>query len=213
MALPPLDPKTKKNLTYGAVLLVAATAFGYMQLYSPRQQANEELETQLAAIQQANSRARGLTRGATSPEEALELFRRQLAVVEGLIPSSEELPDLLDAISAEAQRSGVEISLIQPVSATEERYYTKRIYDMAVLGRYHDIGEFLTRVASLPRIVTPTDLRLAPQGPANGQPARPAPAGRGAAPADQGPPKLEARFSIETYVIPSAPLRDAPKSE
>jgi len=203
MALPPLDPKTKKNLTYGAVLLVAATAFGYMQLYSPRQQANAELETQLAAVQQANSRARGLTRGATSPEEALELFRRQLAVVEGLIPSSEELPDLLDAISAEAQRSGVEISLIQPVSATEERYYTRRIYDMAVLGQYHDIGEFLTRVASLPRIVTPVDLRLAlpatTAAPAAGQ--------RGAAP--EGPPRLEARFSIETYVIPSAPLRDA----
>jgi type IV pilus assembly protein PilO len=203
MALPPLDPKTKKTLTYGTVLLVAATAFGYMQLYSPRQQANEELETQLAAIQQSNSRAKGLTRGATSPEEALELFRRQLAVVEGLIPSSEELPDLLDAISAEAQRSGVEISLIQPVSATEERYYTRRIYDMAVLGQYHDIGEFLTRVASLPRIVTPIDLRLAL--PPN-TPAAPAAGQRAAA---EGPPRLEARFSIETYVIPSAPLRDA----
>ncbi|HEX6748019.1 MAG TPA: type 4a pilus biogenesis protein PilO [Longimicrobium sp.] len=205
MALPPLDPKTKKTLTYGALLLVVVTAFGYMQLYSPRQKANEELETQLASVQQSNSRARALTRGATSPEEALELFRRQLAVVEGLIPSSEELPDLLDAISAEAQRTGVEISLIQPVSATEERYYTRRIYDMAVLGRYHDIGEFLTRVASLPRIVTPVDLRLAPQGATAGAPApRPGPPG-----ADEGPPKLEARFSIETYVIPSAPLGDA----
>ncbi|HSU13199.1 type 4a pilus biogenesis protein PilO [Longimicrobium sp.] len=205
MALPPLDPKTRKNLIYGALLLAVVTGFAYMQFYSPRQAENAELETQLAAIQQANSRARGLTRGATSPEEALELFRRQLAVVEGLIPSSEELPDLLDAISAEAQRTGVEISLIQPVSATEERYYTKRIYDMAVLGQYHDIGEFLTRVASLPRIVTPVDLRLAT--PANA-PAAAAAAQRGT-PGVEGPPKLEARFSIETYVIPSAPLRDA----
>jgi type IV pilus assembly protein PilO len=206
MALPPMDPKTRKNLTYGAVLLLVATGFAYMQFYSPRQKENEELETRLAAVQQSNSRARGLTRGATSPEEALELFRRQLAVVEGLIPSTEELPDLLDAISAEAQRTGVEISLIQPVSATEERYYTKRIYDMAVLGRYHDIGEFLTRVASLPRIVTPTDLRLAPQGAAGAPgPQR----GQPAASAADGPPKLEARFSIETYVIPSAPLSDA----
>ncbi|HEX8241945.1 MAG TPA: type 4a pilus biogenesis protein PilO [Longimicrobium sp.] len=207
MALPPLDPKTRKTLTYGALLLVVATGFGSLQVYQPRQKQNQELESRLAAVQLSNTRARGLTRGATSPEEALDLFRRQLAVVEGLIPSSEELPDLLDAISAEAQRTGVEISLIQPVSATEERYYTKRIYDMAVLGRYHDIGEFLTRVASLPRIVTPTDLRVAAQGQTqnNGQPGqRPA-----AAAAQEGPPKLEARFSIETYVIPSAPLSDA----
>jgi len=202
MALPPLDPKTRKNLIYGGVLLAFVAGYFYLQVYTPRQAANEELETRLAHIQQSNSAARGLTRGASSPEEALELYRRQLAVVEGLIPSTEELPDLLDLISAQAQQTGVEISLIQPVSASQERYYTRRVYDMAVQGRYQDIGEFLTRVASLPRVVTPTDLRLAPMD------ARPA-TGGAAAPAPDAPPRLEARFSIETYVIPTAPLSDA----
>ena len=199
MELPPLDPATRKNLIYGTVLLVAVAGFFYLRVYTPRKEGIQELETQLARIEQSNSAARGLTRGASSPEEALELYRRQLAVVEGLIPSTEELPDLLDAISAQAQQTGVEISLIQPVSASQERYYTRRVYDMAVRGRYQDIGEFLTRVASLPRVVTPTDLRLAPLA---------APGGAAPAAAD-GPPKLEARFSIETYVIPTAPLSDA----
>ncbi|MFL5385846.1 MAG: type 4a pilus biogenesis protein PilO [Longimicrobiaceae bacterium] len=201
MALPPLDPGMRKNLTWGTVLLVAVSAYFYLQVYSPRKERIEALETRLAQIERSNSAARALTRGASSPEEALELYRRQLAVVEGLIPSTEELPDLLDAISAQAQQTGVDISLIQPVSATQERYYTRRVYDMAVQGRYQEIGEFLTRVASLPRVVTPTDLRLAPLA------ARP-----GAAPASaagDGPPLLEARFSIETYVIPTAPLSDA----
>jgi type IV pilus assembly protein PilO len=201
MALPPLAPQTRKNLLYGTALLVVVAVAYYMEVYSPRRQANDDLQQQLTAIQTANSAARALTRGATSPEEALELYRRQLSVVEGLIPSTEELPDLLDAISAEAQRSGVELSLIQPVSATQERYYTRRVYDMAVLGHYQDIGAFLTRVASLPRVVTPVDLRLAPVG-QPGQPGQPALAGA-------EPPRLEARFSIETYVIPSAPLNDA----
>jgi len=200
MALPPLDSGTKKNLAYGTLLLVVVAGFFYLKVYSPRKAAIATLETELARIEQSNSAARGLTRGASSPEEALELYRRQLAVVEGLIPSTEELPDLLDAISAQAQQTGVEISLIQPISATQERYYTRRVYDMAVQGRYQEIGEFLTRVASLPRVVTPTDLRLAPLA----TPGAPAAAGGG----DQ-PPKLEARFSIETYVIPTAPLSDA----
>jgi len=205
MALPPLDPKMRKNLIYGGLLLAVVAGFFYMQVYSPKVAANQALEEDLARVQASNSQARGLTRGATSPEEALELFRRQLAVVEGLIPSSEELPDLLDAISAEAQRSGVELSLIQPVSATAERYYTRRVYDMAVKGQYHAIGEFLTRVASLPRVVTPTDLRLGlPQGAA-------APPPNAAPP--EGAPELEARFSIETYVIPSAPVGDANATE
>ena len=201
MALPPLDARTRKTVLYGTLLLVAVAALFYTYVYGPRKAANEALETDLARIEQSNSAARGLTRGARSPEEALELYRRQLAVVEGLIPSTEELPDLLDAISAQAQQTGVEISLIQPVSATQERYYTRRVYDMAVQGRFQDIGEFLTRVASLPRVVTPTDLRLAPLGGAPGQPT--------AAVAGDQPPRLEARFSIETYVIPTAPLNDA----
>ena len=99
-----------------------------------------------------------------------------------MIPSDEELPNLLDAISAEAQRTGVELTLIQPVGATEEQYYTRRVYDMAVTGGYHQIGEFLTRVASLPRIITPIDLTLRRRG-------------------EQGS-QLEAGFRIETYVLP-----------
>ena len=202
MALPPLDPKTRKNLLYGGVLLALASYGLYDYVYAPRVAAVQETETQLAKVQTSNSAARALTRGASSPEEALELFRRQLEVVEGLIPSAEELPDLLDAISVEAQRTGVEMTFIQPTGATQEQYYTRRVYDLAVQGRYHDIGEFLTRVASLPRIVTPVNLSLGPTtGSRRGTPA---------APAEDGPPQLEARFSIETYVIPPAPVTDAP---
>ncbi|HEU4456576.1 MAG TPA: type 4a pilus biogenesis protein PilO [Longimicrobium sp.] len=201
MALPPLDPKTRKNLLYGGVLLALASYGLYDYVYAPRVAAVQETETQLAKVQTSNSAARALTRGASSPEEALELFRRQLEVVEGLIPSAEELPDLLDAISVEAQRTGVEMTFIQPTGATQEQYYTRRVYDLAVQGRYHDIGEFLTRVASLPRIVTPVNLSLGPVAARRGAPA---------AQAEDGPPQLEARFSIETYVIPTAPVTDAP---
>ena len=131
-------------------------------------------------------------------DQQLALYRQQLELAEGLIPSDEELPNLLDAISAEAQRTGVELTLIQPVGATEEQYYTRRVYDMAVIGGYHQIGEFLTRVASLPRIVTPTNLTVAPRAEAaNAAPPRPG-----------APVQLEARFSVETYVIPSTPVDD-----
>ena len=205
MALPPLDPQQRKNLLLGGLLVALGTFGAWTYLHEPRAAEVAALETRLASLEQTNSTARARTRGQDNPEEALELYRRQLEVVEGLIPSGEELPDLLDAISAEAQQTGVEISLIQPVGATEESYYTRRVYDMAVLGRYHEIGEFLTRVASLPRIVTPLNLQISPAAPAAGGARGRAPQG---APED-GPPELEARFSIETYVIPTAPLDDA----
>ena len=211
MALPALDAQQRKNLIYGTVL-VAVAAFGYFNwVYSPRSAEVASLQAQVDTLQAKNAEARARTRGPGGDiETTLELYRRQLEVVEGLIPSSEELPDLLDAISAEAQRTGVELTLIQPVGATEEAYYTRRVYDLAVRGRYHDIGEFLTRVASLPRIVTPLNLTLSLEGPAAAGAPAPAPAARRpGAQEEEGPPRLEARFSIETYVIPTEAITDA----
>ncbi len=199
MALPPLEPQQRKQLLYGGLVL-ALVAFGfYDRVYTPRSTSIAELESRLETLNTVNARSRAITRGAQGEvDQQLALYRQQLEVAEGLIPSVEELPNLLDAISAEATRTGVELTLIQPVGATEEAYYTRRVYDLAVVGQYHQIGEFLARVASLPRIVTPTNLVVAPR-------ATPASASADAV-AGTGPVQLEARFSIETYVIPSTPL-------
>ncbi len=206
MALPPLDPQTRKQLLLGAAVL-ALLAFGFQdRVYAPRKREIAALETRLETLKNVNTRSRAIARGAEGEmDQQLALYRQQLEMAEGLIPSDEELPNLLDAISAEAQRTGVELTLIQPVSATEEAYYTRRVYDMAVVGRYHQIGEFLARVGSLSRIVTPTNLTVAPveETPAAGGRRRPRPQGQ-----PEGPVDLEARFSVETYVIPSTPVED-----
>jgi type IV pilus assembly protein PilO len=193
MAMPPLEPQMRKNLLLGVVLLAIVAYFGYDSLYAPRVAEARELDTELAQVQAANVRARAISRssGADAVEERLGVYRRQLEMVEGLIPSTEELPDLLNAIAAEAGHTGVRMTLIQPVGATREEYYTRRTYDLAVVGRYHDIGDFLTRVASLSRIVTPTSLTLTARPQQN----------------PDAPLELEARFSVETYVIPSTPVQ------
>jgi type IV pilus assembly protein PilO len=199
MALPPIDPQQRqKLLLYTAVLLGLGYLF-FSYVYTPKTEELQGLETRLTRLTSQNDSARALTRtsGKGEVERRLGIYRDQLRAVEGLIPSSEEVPDLLDAISEEAQRTGVTVTLIQPVGATEEDYYTRRVYDVAVLGSYHAIGDFLTRVASLPRIVSPVNLTLAP---------------RSGAPVDttaaREAPQLEARFSVETYVL--SPTESAP---
>ena len=207
MALPPLDPQMRRNLLLGGAMIALLGYAFNTYLYAPRTAEVDALRTRVEELQTRNSAARSLTRGVgTDVEGTLAAYRRQLQAVEGLIPSGEELPDLLDAISAEAQRTNVEIALIQPSGATEEQFYTRRAYDMAVVGRYHDVGDFLTRVASLPRIVTPLNLTLAPTAAAGGTGAPAIAAGSDAV-------RVEARFSIETYVIPSTPTENEAPAE
>jgi Tfp pilus assembly protein PilO len=59
---------------------------------------------------------------------------------------------------------------------------------LTVRGTYHAIGSFLTEIGSLPRIVTPTQLKLTvpPTQPSD----------------KKGQPMVEAGFRIVTYVIP-----------
>lgn len=175
-----------------AVLILGGLGYiGYEHVYRPRAEEIAATGERVERLRMQNTAAREVTdnRGRSEVERRLALHREQLQQVEGLIPSSEELPDLLDLISAEAQRTGVDLSLIQPVGATAEQFYTRRTYELGVRGSYHQIAEFLTEVASLPRIVTPIGLNLSL---------------REEAPEPGEDPQLEAAFSIETYVLPTA---------
>ncbi len=186
---------SKQFIMLGLLLVGGLGYFGNSYLYRPRADELAALETRLESLRLQNSTARILVEqdGEDEVERQLAGYRDQLYQVEGLIPSSEELPDLLDAISIEASRTGVELSLIQPIEAVAEDYYTRRSYSLAILGSYHQIGYFLTRVASLPRIVTPSNLNVTVR----------------TEDTRTGDPQLEARFTIETYVLPSNYSADA----
>ncbi len=183
-----MDERTQK-IVLGVLLVAMLGYLGYTFGYQPRAERLQELETRLSALEIENRTARviGEQGGEGAVEARLRQYSDQLARVEGLVPSSEELPLLLDAISMEAQRTGVELTLIQPVGAEAEEYYVRRTYDLAVLGSYHEIGEFLTRIGSLSRIVTPLGLNLAVREEET----------------RTGDPELHATFSIETYVLPN----------
>lgn len=185
----PDQAQSRQKILLAALLVLGAGYLCYSYVYLPKAEAIAALESRLSNLELQNGAARALTEGSGEAEvrQRLADLDVQLERVEGLIPSSEELPDLLDAISIEAQRTGVELALIQPVEAVAEEFYTRRIYDLAVLGSYHEIGDFLSRVGSLPRIVTPIGLNLTVLQEIT----------------RDGDPQLEARFSIETYVLPN----------
>ncbi|MBA2670902.1 MAG: type 4a pilus biogenesis protein PilO [Gemmatimonadetes bacterium] len=188
-----MDPQKRKKILIGLLLFGGLMYLGYDYVYRPRAESVAALETRLETLELQNRTARALTaqNGTDEVERRVGLHREQLRRVEGLIPSSEELPDLLDAISAEARRAGVELARIQPMGATAEQFYTRRTYEIGVYGTYHQIGEFLSQVGSLPRIITPINLNLAVRGEQT----------------TKGNPQLEARFSIETYVLPAEATR------
>ena len=125
----------------------------------------------------------------------LETYRGSLALLRRLVPERNEVPNLLDDISSRGRIRGVTLSQVVPlpVEPGPAPFNTYK-YNMSVIGRYDQIGQFLADVASLQRIIVPYDLTL---DQANVNAAK--------ALGDTTGALLEAKFQVRTFVKSSSP--------
>ncbi|MGD2120607.1 MAG: type 4a pilus biogenesis protein PilO [Gemmatimonadota bacterium] len=160
MALIPSDPK-QRNALLISILAVALGYFFWSMWYSPRQVEIAELQGDLDRLEFNNERAQIVSaRGGGDLQERLALYERHVDQLERLIPEREEFVSLLNDITVESRRQGVRLSGLTPEPEEVGAFYTKESYGLELIGDYHDIGRFLGTIASLPRIITPTDLDL-----------------------------------------------------
>ena len=138
-----------------------------------------------------DSAKKELARGTVADvRKRLESYRGSLSLLRRLVPERNEVPNLLDDISTRSKILGVTLSQVvpQPVEQGPAPFDTYK-YNMSVIGRYDQIGQFMADVASLQRIIVPYDLTIAV---ANSQAAKVLGDTTGAL--------LEAKFQIRTYV-------------
>jgi Tfp pilus assembly protein PilO len=91
----------------------------------------------------------------------LEGYRTSLDLLRRLVPEQNEVPNLLDDITTRAKFRGVEVAAFSPGAVTPgPAPFTTQRWEMVIYGHYDQLGEFLSDVASLPRIVVPVDLKV-----------------------------------------------------
>ncbi len=191
-----MDEQTKKKYAIFAMVL-GAVVLGYVyQLeHSPRTEllAGAENQVRLDYLEVSNRAARIIyARGNEGIEEQLVLYESHALRLEELIPASEEVAGLLADVNLEAARLNVEVIEFNPDAAEPPSGpYTRMAFSMMVRGEYHDVATYLTSIATLPRIITPVDVELTAYADTGLY------AGRMVNP-------VEARFRIETYVVPAA---------
>jgi type IV pilus assembly protein PilO len=147
-----------------------------------------------------DSAKKELARGTVADvRKRLETYRSSLVLLRRLVPERNEVPNLLDDISTRGKIRGVTLSQVvpQPVEPGPAPFDTYK-YNMSVIGRYDQIGQFLADVASLQRIIVPYDLTVVA---ANSSAAKIL--------GDSTEVLLEARFQIRTYVKSPSPEGEA----
>ena len=140
---------------------------------------------------QTDSVKRDLARGTIEDlKNRIESYRGTLGLLRQLVPDRNEVPNLLDDISTRAKIRGVNLAEVvpQPVAAGPAPFDTYT-YKMSVVGRYDQIGEFLSDIASLRRIIVPYEVNVASAQLAAAR-----------ALGDTTKAMLEAKFQIRTFV-------------
>jgi type IV pilus assembly protein PilO len=190
MALIPQERHKQYAILVGIAAIALTYAF-FEYWYSPRAEEVETLQSRLELLQDQNRRAQVIAaRGGPELEERLAVYERHLARMEELIPRRGEVPTLLNTITSEANRYGVVMGSLRPEALVDEVFYVRESYQISVAGDFHDVGRFLTSIASLPRIISPVDLQIEPY--------------RGQVQPPGATFPVLASFRIETYQAPAA---------
>lgn len=153
-----------------AILLMCAVVIylGYRFVIQPKR---EELDQ--ARQQEVTLRAEFETK--QKKVAALDAYRAQLEEMQQSfgamlrqLPNKSEVANLLNDISQTRLAAGLEEELFQPQGEQAKEFYAELPINMQVIGGYHQMGAFASGIAALPRIVTLSNIEIAPLSPGSG---------------------------------------------
>lgn len=193
MALLPQDPRDQYRML-GMIFLVALGALYWLYIHQPRATELDELEQRVESIERQNELAETRMENLDAVRRELELGERQFARLQRLVPERSEVPAIYEEIASQSQALGLDLINVTPAEALPDTagYFMNQNWDMEVEGQYHDIGQFLARVASLPRIVRPEIEEIQPTEET-----------------ESGRQLVSARFGLHTYILPPPEARAA----
>ena len=190
---------TKKEQTYAALGLVAVLLLGayWYFLYKPKAAELAVTQAHVDSLDKRNHDARAdIAQGSLQKLRAQSAeYDQSLKVMRQLVPRSNEVPALLEDISTAARRVGLDLATVEPMPVLQGEQFDTYRYKLAVIGGYHPVGQFLSNVGSLSRIVAPVTMAIKLHPIADKTKAR----------VRKGESLIDTEFQVQTYVARTTP--------
>ena len=100
-----------------------------------------------------------------------DAYKAQLAQIEQSfgtmlrqLPGETEIPSLIVDISQTGLAAGLQEKLFQPQAEIRRDFYAEKPIRIRLSGGYHEIANFVSGIAALPRIVTLHDINIVSEG-------------------------------------------------
>ena len=96
--------------------------------------------------------------------EQIEEIKDTFGILLQQLPDKTEVPELLIEITQAGLGRGLLFELFKPQNRRTADFYAELPISLQVTGTYHELGNFVSDLAAIPRIVTIGDLLLKPVG-------------------------------------------------
>lgn len=142
-----------------SILILAA---GYWFIVKDQLAELEEAERREVALKEEFRKKKALAINLEAYKKQMAEMQERFGVLLRQLPNKTEVPELLIDITQTGLGRGLQFDLFQPRNKRVADFYAELPVNIQVKGTYHQLGEFVSDVAALPRIVTIDDLVLSP---------------------------------------------------
>lgn len=162
------------KLFFTVLVFLIVMFLGWYLHVSDQQDSLASLASKEDSLKQEFSQKQAKSVNLEALQQQLDEMQDMLRQLLRQLPSKTEMPELLVDISQTALSAGLEIQVFDPGSEHPKDFYAEEPIELKMVGTYHQFGNFISGVASLPRVVILTmhDVSLSTQLPVgpNGEP-------------------------------------------
>jgi type IV pilus assembly protein PilO len=186
----------QKYVGIGIAFVLLLGAYWYF-LYKPKSKEMAVAQAHVDSLDKKNQQAKAdIAQGSLQKLKAQTAeYDQSLKVMRQLVPRSNEVPALLEDISTAARRVGLDLATVEPMPVLPGEQFDTYRYKLAVIGGFHPVGQFLSNVGSLNRIIAPVTMAIKLHPIADKTKAH----------VKKGESLIDTEFQVQTYVARTTP--------
>jgi type IV pilus assembly protein PilO len=145
----------------GILFICAAILFaGYWFLIQGELDEYNQAQQKEQSLRETYLNKKALAVNLPAYKEQMEEMEQTFGSLLRQLPNTTEVPDLLVDITQAGLGRGLEFELFRPEKEQPKDFYAELPISIQVRGSYHELAEFVSDVAALPRIVTFGDITI-----------------------------------------------------
>lgn len=155
----PMSVKT--TLMVAAILLIAGAGYYFhvKNQIAELQQLQGQEEELKSQFERKAHKAANLGAYKTQHQE----METEFSSMKKQLPGKTEIPAVILDVSQTGLASGLKILLFKPQPEIEKGFYAEKPIQIRLQGSYHQMANFASGIAALPRIVTLHDISIQPE--------------------------------------------------